>query len=275
MLQAQLESLEGVEESVAGFYKQDEATGKYNLQVTPVGGFALENVAGLKETLADRKAKAAERKTALAAFEGIDPEKARAALAKVDEIANWTPDQQQREIMEARENDLRTKFEAELETERGRTSNYKTQLEEKLIRGAAVEAIAAAGGNAKLLLPHVVERMKLTEGDDGKFAVKIVDDNGNPRVSMKENSEGDMGLDELIEILSNTEEFMPAFAGSGASGGGAGGSDTPGRGGSVEFISFTDAQDAAKYQAAKKRAKERGVPLEVGDHPNWKDQPSA
>ena len=270
-LKAKLDSLDGLEEAQAGLYSEIEGGGGYVLDVEPVAGFALENVAGLKETLSDRKAKAAERKNALAKFEGIDPEKARTAIEKYEEFANWSPDQKAKEALEAMKAEIGDKFTKELDAEKTKRGSVETQLHALMIDHAATEAIIAAGGNPKLLLPHVKAQMSLVE-EDGKLATKIVNEKGQPRVTMKPNSTEEMDLAELIESMKSSDDFLPAFAGSGATGGGGGGIPrVPGRSGGAKdvVLSYEDSQDYRKFQQAEITAKKQGGKVIIQDHPGW------
>ena len=269
-LEARIESLDGLGEGLADHYKEIEGGGGFLLDVNSVAGYALENVAGLKDTLADRKAKAAERKNALAQFEGIDPAKARTALEKYDEIANWTPDQKAKEAIEAREAQLTDKHQKEYGDLKGKFDGLNSQLHDSLGVQSATAGIAKLEGNVRLLLPHVTGAMKLVE-EDGKLVQKIVDEKGQVRVTMKANSTEDMGLDEFLAILKDSEEFMPAFAGSGASGGGGGGNPNPGRSRDSKdvVLSYEDSQDYQKFKKAEETAKKQGGTVIIQDHPGW------
>ena len=272
-LQAQVKTLEGLPEGVAELYTELPDNGGFLLDVEPVNGFALENVAGLKETLADRKSKAAERKTALAAFDGIDPAKARTALEKYAEIENWTPDQKAQEAIEANKAQLQDKFDKDLGELNAKYDNVNRQLHDALVVQGATAAIAEAGGNVKLLLPHVTKQMKLVD-QDGKLVAKIVDDKGQPRVTMKSGSTDDMGLGELLETMKSSDDFGSAFAGSNAAGGGGGQNlRTPGGGsGKDVHLTFEQAQDFQTYNAAKAQAKKQGGEVVVADHQGWQPQ---
>lgn len=78
-----IDSIDKAPEALRPFYSQDSASGKFRLVVREVDGFALENVAGLRSTLQDQKAKHDRAQAALKAFEGLDPAKAREALETI------------------------------------------------------------------------------------------------------------------------------------------------------------------------------------------------
>ena len=81
-LKAVVPSLDDVAESLKGFYKDREAGG-FMLQVDPVGGFSLEDIGGLKNTLSETREKLKKARDRLDAFGDLDPSKARDALTKV------------------------------------------------------------------------------------------------------------------------------------------------------------------------------------------------
>jgi hypothetical protein len=106
---------------------------------------------------------------------------------------------------------------AELDKERGTSKAMRVQLEKYLVDAAAATALAAAKGNAELLLPHVKARVKVIE-ENGEFAVRVVDAGGNPRV----NGKGEfLSMTDLVDEMRQSDVYAPAFLAPAASGGGA------------------------------------------------------
>lgn len=94
-------------------------------------------------------------------------------------------------------------------------------LERRLIEIEAVHAIATARGESRLLLPHVLGRLRVAGADDA-VTLDVLDDSGQPRrVSSGDGAERAMTLAELIEEMRADTVFARAFEGSGRSGGGA------------------------------------------------------
>lgn len=111
-------------------------------------------------------------------------------------------------------------------------------------RNAAVEAITAAKGNVKLLLPHVLERTRTVEDGDNVTA-QVVDEKGNPRIA--DTLGTPMTLAGLVEEMKKSDEFAPAFEGTGVAGAGTEGGGNVAGAGSVTKRSDlkTDAEKAA------------------------------
>ena len=102
-LKAKIESIDGLAEDIVAHYAEKTVDGvkAYYLQVGAVDGLVLENVDALKNTITTlRKSEKTLRKdidageNALrkheAKFEGIDPDAAKNALGKIDDIKTGT-----------------------------------------------------------------------------------------------------------------------------------------------------------------------------------------
>lgn len=85
-------------------------------------------------------------------------------------------------------------------------------------RRSAEAAIVAAGGNPKLLLPHLLPFVRADEdGDD--FVPRVVDAKGQTRVADGQGKP--MTIEQLVETFKADDTYGAAFAPSGASGSGA------------------------------------------------------
>ena len=75
----------GLDESLQSHYTQHK-DGQFRLLVEPVSGWALEDVAGLKQTAEDRKTRHAKAQSELDAlrerFGDLDPDAAREAMSR-------------------------------------------------------------------------------------------------------------------------------------------------------------------------------------------------
>jgi hypothetical protein len=261
MLQAQLDSLDGLPEAIASEYAKGD-DGKFLLQVGATNGFALENVNGLKTALGKERENVATANAKLLRFGELEPGAAHAALLKVQEMQDWTPDQKSKEAAEAQISQLNSKHGKEMAKVADEAADLRNQLKGQLVTNDATAAIVAAGGNVELLLPHVEKQMKMADVD-GKYVAQVIDDDGIPRVSMKTGSTDSMGIGELVESMKSLENFAPAFAGSGASGSGAFGSRAPGGSGGNIVLTWDEAHNPGAYAAAKEAADKSGGTVEI------------
>lgn len=220
-------------------YKETKAgSGKYVLDVSSVEGFALEDVTGLKGALGrEREAKEALERAAKA-FEGLDVASARTALAQLEEIKKNPLEERVRAQVEAREKALTDKFGAEIKAKDTELSDYRTQLEAQLVENAVAAAIVKHKGNALLLAPHVKAQVRVEKDAKGKYVARVIDPaTGTPRISLKQGSSDNMGIDELVETMRASDTFAVAFEGSKTSGTGASGG---GSGGGSKSVSVSD-----------------------------------
>jgi hypothetical protein len=147
----------------------------------------------------------------------------------------------------------------ELTKTTARTKKVEGKLYDVLAKREAEAAITAAGGIPKVLLPHILPFIKVTEQDDD-FSAQVVDAKGNPRIA--DGQATPMTIAQLVEQFKADETFGVAFAASGAAGSGARNAVGAGGTGAV-VISNADAKDVQKYRAAKAKAEKAGVPFMV------------
>lgn len=232
-LKAILANLDGLSENVAAEYTKSETDDKFYLQVDSVEGYALEDVAGLKNTLSGITKERSEARDRLKRFDGVDPKQAREDRARVVEMADWTPDEKVKQLMADANKQVTEKHEGELTAEREKSSKSRNQLGRLLVQGEAHAALAKqkmAKGGADLLMPHIVSQVALIANDDGDLVPRVVNPDGSERISLKPGSGATpMGIEELVETMKDGDAFYAlAFAGSGASGSGAQTSGAPG-----------------------------------------------
>lgn len=189
---------------------------------------------GLKRNTAEalREKKAlAER---LKAFDGLDVDKAKTALSKMEEL------EQQRLKGEgdwkSLEAQLLDKHGKETEKLTGRIGQLTKALEQKLVDAAASAEIAELKGSVKGLLPHVKPHIRMIE-QDGEFLAVVVDGKGNPRIADAKGTP--MTIKDLVGEFKNDAELGRLFEGSGSSGGGASRS-SGGAGGQPKVIAPSD-----------------------------------
>jgi len=260
-LPAIIDSLDSVHHELAEHYQAGQ-DGRFYLAVNPSEGRSLEDVSGLKSSLAKERANVRKLTQKVGLYDGLDPDSARDALGKIEDMANWTPNEKAKETMEARERQLANKHKLDMEKVNEDLSAMRSRLENQLIKAAASIAIQGAGGNVELLMPHI-ERQTRMERVDGDFHAVVIDDTGTPRLSMKPGSVDGMDIEELVSSMRDNETYSPAFSGSGATGSGAR-SSTPGRGGTARHnLSWEQAHDPKAYRAAKEAAESAGSDLHI------------
>lgn len=216
--------------------------GKYVVDVVGVGGFALEDVSGLKSALGSERSLREKAEAAVKSFEGLDAKVVREALAQIEELKQNPVEGRVKAQLEAREKALKEKFDKDLSEKENMAKDLQRQLENHLVNSTATAAIASQKGNVRLLLPHVLSQIKVERDQkSGNFVAKVVDKDGNPRISLKSGSTENMSIDELVESMRSDDTYMAGFEGTRASGTGAQGSGS-GRGGSKRVISKNDAE---------------------------------
>ena len=158
-----------------------------------------------KKSLADKLRK----------YKDIDPEKYAELKALQEEAERKAAEESGN--FEALEKQLKEQHAKELDTEKSKGEKLTRSLENYLVRAAATKAIADAEGAVDLLLPHVIDRLRVVENDDGHFA-RVVDAAGQPVVQDAQGTP--MTIDTLV-TGEMKEKFPSAFKGTGATGGGA------------------------------------------------------
>lgn len=112
---------------------------------------------------------------------------------------------------------LMSSFEKEKKELSGKIEKMQKSLYENLVSAKASEAISSAGGVPKLLMPFI-QKYAQVQDEDGKYAVRILDDEGEVRF----NSRGDyMTISDYIGELKADEVFGRAFMADAKSGTGS------------------------------------------------------
>jgi len=243
MLKALLTKTEFAElnEGMQELYSGMEGSENYILKVTGVSGFELADVNGLKSALQkertnrddlEKKFKDLSNKT-----EGIeDFDAAKEALAKVQELADYDPEQKLKEAKEQFQKTLESKLSQEWEGKTGKLQqeieglNSKLQSREAQLGKTLIDTKASIllskpdiKGNPNILLPKIREHVVVQENASGEYDVTVLDENRQPKITTKVGSMDNMNLEEFVRELKNDVDFASAFEGNQASGSGAGG----------------------------------------------------
>jgi DNA-directed RNA polymerase subunit F len=233
-LKAVLNSLDGVDEVLKEHYIEKD--GKFFLDVTKTDGLALENVDGLKNTVeklrTSEKNLQAEVKTAEDAlrdhrnkFKGLDPEAAKSALNKIDEIKNWDGETKVREAVtvaeqkaQAKLDDLVSQHNTEKSELNDEIAGMQSQLQDAIVKSKIVEAISKENGNVDVLLPHVRSQVNMVKDGKGQWRPEVVNANGDPRIGGSDGS--DMTILQLVQEMKSQDTFAACFTGANQSGSG-------------------------------------------------------
>lgn len=216
-----LDNLEGVEESHKPLYK--ESNGKYILDVEPVGGYALEDVSGLKNALQSERATRQKEAQRLKAFGDKDPEAVRAALEELESLKGQTGDLDSKAaaLAESKVKQIVEKHQRELATFGETHKTLRSKLETVMVDQNLASAIRGAGGDestVRVLMPHLKGQVRLRE-IDGDYVPEVIDPStGHARIGDSQGSL--MNLSQLVGEFKNDPVFSGTFPGSGRSGGG-------------------------------------------------------
>lgn len=229
-LKAILDSVDGLADPIKGEYTQKE-DGKFYLSVEPVGGFALEDVDGLKTTLSKVNANFSGAEKELKKFGSTwdkekgwvhtnDPTKVKTALAKFEEFSSFDPTKEADKIAEQKVEAIKTQLLNSHADEVGALTERNNLLTNTvnglLVKTEAIAQLAEHKGDAELLMPHIERMTRVTE-KDGKFSVEVLGADGNVRF----NGKGEpMTIGQLVEEMKKSSSFGKAFEGEGTGGSG-------------------------------------------------------
>jgi len=227
-IKAILDKIEDAPDGLREHYT--ETDGKFVLTVEPVGGFALEDVSGLKSALGKERTARETLERDVVRFKDIDPDKARTALTELEELKKLDPTAEADKIantkFEAAKTQLLEKHGADIGERDARIKTLTGAVDGLVREQRATAAIAEAKGAVDLLLPHVL-RFTRTVEKDGKFSVEVIDADGNGRIADSKGSP--MTIKDLVAEMRQSDTFGRAFDGEGHSGTGKQ-PDTPGGG---------------------------------------------
>jgi hypothetical protein len=218
-LEYQVDSLDGLDDSVKGLYKEND--GKFSLDIDLGGSFIpAAEVTGLKnhrdKLLTEKKEQQKLANDAASESKRIKEE----AALKSGDIESLRKSWKEKE--EAYLNEISTFTVKE-------SNNAKSKAATNIAMGLA------EGANVKLLSKFIIERLKFESGE-----VRVTDKNGNLTVS---------SLDDLSKEFANNADFKALLVGSKASGSGAA-KGTIGGAGKIEMprAEFDSMNPAAKHK---------------------------
>jgi myosin heavy subunit len=230
MLEYQVDSIEGMDESIASFYQQDGD--KYVLSVNGIPTSSQDSSrepVELKNTLTKVRSENRELEKQLKQYRGIDSKleqykQMEEELTQIrqaeqlrkekeaEEIARKTGEweSQKKSLLQSHEKSIKEmneKYESLLREKTDRLNHVSSIVNSTLLDAEVTKAVLSVEGNLDILKPHVVSNLKVIE-EDGNLAVRVVDSDGNVRI----NDTGDP-----LRVTDLLEEFkaMPSFQGDG------------------------------------------------------------
>lgn len=209
-LKAIIDDLTAVPEALREFYTEQD--GKFALAVD-----GLVPKTRLDEFRANNITLARERDALRQQFDGIDPEKARALLAKAqaEQEKKLIDAGKVDELLAQRVEAMRNEYESQLKGEAEKSQILQSQLESLLIDGAIRDAAAKAGIRASAIEDVLLRGRNLFKLQDGK-AVPMQGD----EVMFGKNGEVMSMAEWLHGLASSAPHLFEPSRGAGAAGGG-------------------------------------------------------
>ena len=205
-----IDSLEGLAESIHEHYLKGD-DGKYRLDVTEQDGMALENIAGMRNTIDSVKHEKQQLKDKYKPFDDLemDISEIQSLKDKVKQMSNWTDDQKLQDKMDAARADAVKEHKAAAETWAQRESKLVGIVKQEQISSKATAAILSAKAEPELMLPIVEKHLQMRETDDGSFITEVI----NPKTgAARSNNSGDpMSISELVAELKKDPRYGRAF----------------------------------------------------------------
>ncbi|HEX7048648.1 MAG TPA: hypothetical protein VF188_00430 [Longimicrobiales bacterium] len=212
-LKAVLTSLDGVDETVKGFYTRAD-DGRYVLNVSGVD--EMPAVVGLKRAKNELLDEKKQLQAKLEAFGDLTPEKVE-ELRKAAEGKGASADKKVQEL-EAKLAEVSKAAQLEIQKAKDEAEKARQAYHNSFIEGEIVKALAEVKGSPKLLT-DVMKRAVQVKEQDGKLAVVVLGKDGQPRI--KDSQGNPFGLVDLAMELREDPEYGRAFEPSGKTGSGA------------------------------------------------------
>lgn len=247
-LKAVVDSLDDVDEALRSLYTEKD--GKFHLDVE-----GMEDTSGLKSALQKERENAKVLKAAMKQLEeqfaGIDVDKFKAMMAKMDQDgeAKLIAEGKIEEVITKRSEKLRAEFEKRLqdatkqtEAEKARTAKYVQRVLDNNIRAAAAKAGIHSAATEDALFRA---RTMFTVNDDGD-AVQL-DNDGKP-VFGKDGKTPYTPSEWLESMRDSAPHWFPAGNGGGDAGGNK---DTGGTSKTIKRSAFNSMSDLDRAAVAK------------------------
>ncbi|MHA2067540.1 MAG: hypothetical protein ACXABY_24515 [Candidatus Thorarchaeota archaeon] len=217
-----VETMDTVPEKYHGLYSEGDE-GKFVLSDAAKGlvGDYLGVSKSLTSSRADKKKasdEAAQRRVAVKAFEelaeslGLEPGDDGYAPALKNYLDEMNSKVKGGEAMKVNLDKVKADYEKRLNESLSAKDNEISArdkaLHKHLVRNTALASLAKHKGSTELLLPHVEAMCSVMPDDNGDYATRVKDEDGDIRMN---SSGGYFTVDDLVEEMKTKAAFKPAF----------------------------------------------------------------
>jgi len=213
-----LASLDEVAESLRDHYKAT-GDGQFRLDAEPD-----TDVGSLVESLKDFKIKTKQGTEKLTSANT----RIEVLEAQIEALKTKDPTKPPPKVdpsIEAAVKDATVTMQSELDQVATENKTLKLSMRDLRVRDDLKGFITKSDGVPEILMPEIRRRVKVNDRDDGGFDLEVLDDNGKPEFSKRQDRVGQpMDVGELIEGYKKHDIWSRGFNGTNSSGSGAGGS---------------------------------------------------
>ena len=159
---------------------EKQKDGTFALTLDSTDGRSLEDVVSLRNALSAERASRKAAEDIAKQFEGLDPQSARDALQRLADLGDDPNGETKRKAaLEAQAEQLTRKYQGEIDSKDAAIADLTKQLENHLLTQRALIALGPHVDDPTMLLPHVVNQMRMVKDDAGQFRTAGVGDDGN------------------------------------------------------------------------------------------------
>lgn len=216
-LKAMVKVLDGLPDAVKPLYRREGEGDKavYLLDVEAVDGWELTG-SGLKSALGKLRDEREALAGQLEGFKGLDAAKARDALAKVEAMKSWTPEDKVLQQIEAKTRELAAAKDIEIGALKQQLDALNGRYREVRINAELTDAAAKARFVAPHLAPRLFgDRIQLNE----KLEPVVIGANGKPLTRiLNDGTILPVTIAEFVAEQARLDDYKPLVAGNNATG---------------------------------------------------------
>lgn len=218
-LNYQIDSIEGLDESIAALYKKTDKGFVLDLEGAP-----KQDVSGLKSALEKEREARKNLEKSMRKVKDIDPDEYTKMAERIQAMDALEAKRQKKEAekkgqWEKLEKDLKSEHQRQLEAMKLAAQEREAKLSaerDEMAKGLErhigekelIKAIASEKGSAVVLMPHVKGQIKVVKTDQGKYEPRVIDPKGNIRYG---ETGAPMTPVELIKEFKQKPEFQSVF----------------------------------------------------------------
>lgn len=210
-----------LEELPEGLRESAKQEGTVFLVTAMPEGWAIEHVAGLKQSVVTARSERDEAKRMAKAFEGLDPEKAAEAREALEKLAAGQL-RGSKEIDEFKSS-IEAKFADDRKKAEAREAALLEQVKTLRTRGELAPVIAKMGGGEAMdaIMTLAAQNIRYEQDANGQLKASLVDKDGKPLVTRRAGSADPMGFEEFIEQMRDAPATRGLFKASATGGAGS------------------------------------------------------